>query len=156
MLDIPFSRTIGAPASGGPELSVPTAIGLEQGGETLIKPFCPPYYRDMETAVRAFIDYKYAQGRGTFRDGGAATAWKDGRSVQAGIPAYSDHAIAATIAYCTYIYERYGRFPASSGPFTNLVAFQAHHVDPDFYARHYRADALTATLRAHGADWHRS
>ena len=146
MLDIPFSRTIGAPASGGPELSVPTAIGLEQGGETL----------NMETAVRAFIDYKYAQGRGTFRDGGAATAWKDGRSVQAGIPAYSDHAIAATIAYCTYIYERYGRFPASSGPFTNLVAFQAHHVDPDFYARHYRADALTATLRAHGADWHRS
>src|SRR2546425_9297423 len=37
MLDIPFSRTIGAPASGGPELSVPTAVGLERGDETLIK-----------------------------------------------------------------------------------------------------------------------
>src|SRR2546425_217378 len=33
MLYIPFSRTIGAPASRRPELHVPTAIGLEQGGE---------------------------------------------------------------------------------------------------------------------------
>src|SRR5207247_5241394 len=61
MLEIPFSRTIGAPASGGPELSVPTALGLEQGGETLIKTFCSPYYRYMETAVLPFFYYKYTQ-----------------------------------------------------------------------------------------------
>ena len=153
MLDIPFSRTIGAPSEPDP-LSVPTPIGLERDGQTLIKPFCPPYYRDMEAAVLAFIDYKYAQGRGTFRDGGAATAWTDGRAIQSGIPKYSDKAIAATIAYCTYVYERYGRFPASSGPFTNLVAFQAHHLDGDFYARFYRPDALAATHRRHDSVWH--
>jgi len=108
----------------------------------------------MEEAVRAFIDYKYAQGTGTFRDGGAATAWADGRGIQSKIPAYSEKAIAATIAYCRYIYERYGRFPASSGPFTNLVAFQAHHLDAEFYARYYRAGALTDTHRRHAATWH--
>ena len=102
-------------------------------------------------AVLAFIDYKYGEGRGTFRDGGAATAWADGRAIQSRIPAYSDKAIAATIAYCTYVYERYGRFPASSGPFTNLVAFQAHHLDGDFYARFYRPDALAPTHRRHDA-----
>lgn len=155
MLDVPVSLTIGAGAPADPgALSVPTAIGLERDGQALIKPFCPPYYRDMEAAVRAFIDYKYAEGRGTFRDGGAATAWRDGRSVQGRIPAYSDRAVAATIAYCTYVYERYGRFPAASGPFTNLVAFQAHHLDPEFYERYYRPGVLSAAHRRHDATWH--
>ena len=86
MLDVPFSRTTGAgmPAEPG-ALMVPTPIGLERGGQTLIKPFCPPYYRDMEAAVLAFVDYKYGWG-GTFRDGGEATAWRDGRTVQADPP----------------------------------------------------------------------
>src|SRR6266498_4905421 len=43
-------------------------------------------YRSMEEAVLAYVDYKYAQGRGTFRDGGAHTAWRDGAAVQAEIP----------------------------------------------------------------------
>ena len=62
--------------------------------------------------------------------------WRDGPSVQGGIPRYSDNAFAATIAYCgEYVYERYGRFPANSGPFRTVLAHQAHRLDPDFYNR---------------------
>ena len=64
----------------------PDPVGLERDGATLIKPYCPPYYRSMEEAVLAFVDYKYAHGRGTLRDGGAATGWEDAAAVQAGIP----------------------------------------------------------------------
>jgi hypothetical protein len=156
MQEIPFSRTIGAGAvtrrllrALGKELPVPTAVGLERDGEVLIKPFCPPYYRNMEEAVLAFVDYKYAQGTGAFRDGGTATSWRDGSGIQAGIPPYSDHAVAATIAYCEYVYERYGRFPANSGPFRTVLAHQAHHLDPDFYDRFYRPGTLTETQRQH-------
>jgi hypothetical protein len=144
---VPFSRTIGA----GPalkialkllkkELPVPTAVGLERDGSVLIKPFCPPYYRTMEEAVLAYVDYKYAQGTGTFRDGGSATAWRDGAAVQAGVPRPSDQTIAATIAYCDYVYRRYGRFPASSGPFRTVLAYQAHHLDQEFYRAFYQSD----------------
>lgn len=129
------------------DVRVPTAVGLERDGQVLIKPYCPPYYRTMEEAVLAFVDYKYAQGRGTFRDGGAATGWQDGAAVQAGIPRYSDRTIAATIAYCTYVYDRYGRFPANSGPFRTVLAYQAHHLDPDFYGRFYRSEAVSAPHR---------
>ena len=156
MQDIPFSRTIGAGAvtrrllkALGKEVPIPTAVGLERNGEALIKPFCPPYYRNMEEAVLAFVDRKYAQGTGVFRDGAAATNWQDGPSVQAGIPPYSDRAIAATIDYCTYVYERYGRFPANSGPFRTVLAHQAHHLDPDFYDRFYRPGTLTNNQRQH-------
>lgn len=156
METIPFSRTIGA----GPlmkgllkafnrDVPIPTAVGLEVGGEVLIKPFCPPYHRNMEDAVLAFVDYKYAQGQGTFRDGGVATGWQDGAAVQSRIPEYPDKAIAATIAYCEYVYRRYGRFPAKSGPFRSILAHQAHHLDLDFYERFYRPDVLSETQRQH-------
>lgn len=156
MEDIPFSRTVGAGPlmkgllkAFGKDNPVPTAVGLEQSGEVLIKPFCPPYYRTMEEAVLAFVDYKYAQGRGTFRDGGATTGWRDGAAVQAEIPPYSDKAVAATIAYCEYVYRRYGRFPAKCGPFRSILAHQAHHLDLDFYEKFYRPDALSETQRQH-------
>jgi hypothetical protein len=150
MEQVPLSKVMGIPA-GPADMSIPVAVGLEHAGKALIKPFCPPYYRDMEDAVVAFVDYKYAQGKGTFRDGGAATGWKDGATVQAGIPKYNDRTIAATIAYCDYLYRRYGRFPCTTGPFRTLLAYQAHHVDPDFYDRFYRADVLTAAHRRHPA-----
>lgn len=133
------------------DLPVSTAVGLEQDGKTLIKPFCPPYYRDMEEAVLAFVDYKRTWGSGTHRDGGDATNWREGARVQAGIPNYSDAAIAATISYCEYVYNRYGRFPANSGPFRTVLAYQAHHLDPDFYDRFYHPEALTETQRRHPA-----
>jgi hypothetical protein len=156
MEEVPFSRTIEAGRvmkrlikASGKDLPVPTAVGLERNGEVLIKPFCPPYYRNMEEAVIAFVDYKHGEGSGTLRDGGAATSWRDGSSVQAGIPRYSDNAIAATIAYCEYVYERYGRFPANSGPFRTVLAHQAHHLDPDFYDRYYSSGTLTEPQRQH-------
>jgi hypothetical protein len=88
------------------------------------------------------VDYKYAKGRGALRDGGEATAWKDPVEVQAGIPAYSEQSIAATIAHCDYLYRRYGRFPPGSGPFRTVLAYQAHRLDSDFYERFYRAGSL--------------
>lgn len=149
MMPLPFSRLIGAGAAMatllrllGKDLSVPTAVGLEREGAVLLKPFCPPYYRTMEEAVLAFVDYKYAEGQGTFRDGGAATAWRDGAAVQREIPRYSDRAIAATIAYCDYLYQRYGRFPATTGPFRTVLAYQAHRLDPAFYDTFYRPGSL--------------
>jgi hypothetical protein len=103
----------------------------------------------MEEAVLAFVEYKYAQGTGTFRDGGGATGWRDGATVQAGIPRYSDTAVAATIAYCGYVHARYGRFPAYSGPFRTILAHQAHQLDLEFYDAFYRPDVLSATQQEH-------
>ena len=149
METVPQSKLLGLPPAAN-DLPMPTPVGLERDGTVLLRPFCPPYYRSIEEAVLAFVDYKYAKGTGTFRDGGSATAWKDGAAVQAGSPKYPDRAIAATVAYCDYVWRRYGRFPAC-GPFRTLIAYQAHHLDPAFYERFYRAEALTEAQRSHPA-----
>jgi hypothetical protein len=124
------------------DLPIPTAVGLECDGKVLIKPYCPPYYASMREAVLAFIATKFAPATGTFRDGGRTTAWLNPSAVQAGIPEYSNTAVEATIAYCEYVYRRYGRFPAASGPFRTVLAYQAHRLDPDFYLRHYRPESV--------------
>jgi hypothetical protein len=161
MQPLPVSRTIGAGRIGRfllratrRDVPVPTAVGLERDGRVLLKPYCPPYYRSMREAVLAFVDSKYAAGTGTLRDGGAATAWQNGAAVQAAIPRYDDVAVEATIAYCEYLYTRYGRFPATNGPFRTILAYQAHHLDETFYDGFYRPEALSPTQRQHAAAWH--
>ena len=96
----------------------------------------------MKDAVLAVVNSKFAPGTGSFRDGGEGTAFLDPQRVLAGIPEYGDRAIDATIAYCEYVFGRYGRFPAASGPLKTVLAYQAHRLDPDFYARFYRPEAL--------------
>jgi len=125
----------------GKDIPMPTAVGLEHNATTLLKPYCPPYYSSMREAVLAFVAAKFASGKGAFRDGGANSAWLDGGRVQQGIPEYPATAVEATIAYCEYVYERYGRFTAACGPFRTTLAYQAHNLDQDFYNRFYRADA---------------
>lgn len=144
-----FSRAIAASpvikfvlGISGKDIELPTAVGLERNGQVLIKPFCPPYYPTMKDAVLAFLESKFAPGKGSFRDGGATTAWLDAGSVQAGIPEYSPTAVQATIDYCEYVYSRYGRFPAACGPFRTVLAYQAHRLDRDFYARFYRPECV--------------
>jgi hypothetical protein len=133
---------------------IPHPIGLEVDGEVTIKPFCPPYYESMEEAVHAFVDSKYAKGRGVFADGSDASAWKDVPAVQAQVEKYSQANIDAVVAYCEYVHKTFGRFLGHFGPLRSLMAYQAHHVDTEFYDRFYKPGAYHDAHVDHFAQWH--
>jgi hypothetical protein len=118
--------------------SIPVPIGLENGGEVLLKPYSPPYYKNMRQAVEAYVAFKYSKENGTFRDGSNYNAWKNSKEIQAGIPDYAEETIDAVVSYLEYIYERYGRIPANYGPFKTILAQQVHKIDTDFYDRYYK------------------
>ena len=40
-----------------------------------------------------------------------------------------DANLQAAIAYCEYIYRRYGRFPAYAPPMKTVLGFQVNHLD---------------------------
>jgi hypothetical protein len=136
------------------DVPVPYAVGLERDGETLLKPFCPPYYPSMSAAVRAVVEIKFGT-NGIFRGHPAGSAWTKTSEVTGQIPALSEAAIAATAAYCEYLWDRYGRFPVYLTPYRTVLGFQACHLDAEFYDRFYRPEALAATQREdcqrHGA-----
>jgi hypothetical protein len=160
MAEMPASRYFGANvfAGGlmrlfGRDKDVPYALGLERGNEILLQPYCPPYYASMKDAVRAVVETKYGA-RGLFRGGAAHSAWREPASITAAVSEISSAAVDATIAYCEYIYGRYGRFPAYMPPFRTVLGFQACHLDNEFYNRFYRAEALSETERRHVENWH--
>jgi len=141
---VPFSKLagLGAIRGGlvglvGKDAPIPTPVGLESNSKVLLKPWCPPYYADMKTAVRAYVEYKLAKGTGTLRNP-ANGAWKDCGAIQDGIPSYSERTIEAAAEFCDYVYRRYGRFPSTTGPFRSVLAYQAHRLDGDFYEKFYR------------------
>jgi hypothetical protein len=137
----------------GKDKLLPLVLGLERGGEVLLKPFCPPYYDGMEAAVHAVVDAKFGP-RGAYREGTRDGAWQEPAAIAAGTERPSAKAIDATVAYCEYVFKNYGRFPAYSPPYKTFLGYQATHVDEDFYARFYRPEALTETQREHVARWH--
>ena len=135
------------------DMGFPFALGLSVDGTDIIQPYCPPYYKNMEEAVLAYVEFK--------KDnvvqapvGGLTGTWKAPESVQKTIPEFSDACIDATIAYCTYVYDTYGRFPSLYGPLRTTLAHQAHHLDLEFYDTMYSPGAYTETQRRHNELWH--
>src|SRR5262249_42708983 len=127
MEQMPASRYVGA----GPLVSfamnamkrnpsVPYPVGLERNGEALLKPFCPPYYGTMGEAVRAVVELKFGPG-GVFR-GTSGSAWTKHEEVTKQVPPIGEPAIAAAIAYCEYLFGRYGRFPVYMPPYRTVLA----------------------------------
>jgi hypothetical protein len=135
-------------------VTIPQAIGLEHDGVPIFKPYTPPFYPSMEAAVRAFVASKFAPGTGIFRNAPGPSPWRDPATIQGAIPEYSEANIAAVIAYCEYVLEHYGQFPASYGPIRTVMAFQAHHIDTTFYDRFYVDGSYTEAHRDHFAAWH--
>jgi hypothetical protein len=148
MIDMPASQFLGM--RGLPRLAlkilskdkpVPYPIGLEVNGETLLKPFIPPYFASMREAVEAVVDYKFGP-QGTYA---RADSWK--KSVSPSVAKVSDETIEATVAYCEYLWTRYGRFPVHMPPFRTVLGFQAGHLDLEFYEKFYRPDAVGESQR---------
>lgn len=137
----------------GRDQPLPYPLGLERDGAVLLKPYCPPYYPSMEAAVRAYVDYKFGAA-GVFRGRANTSGWQEPAAAAAQIAGPSEAAIEAAVAYCEYLYGRYGRFPAYSAPFRTVLGYQASHVEVEFYDRFYRPAALTGAQREHQARWH--
>jgi hypothetical protein len=111
----------------------------------LFEGYVPPFHPTVEAAVDAVLAERQ-------RDPGP-TPWRD-PSIAARIPGASPEAIEATKLLATYVWNRYGRFPATIDPFLMTVWYQAHHLDIDFYDRYYPREAVPEHIRSHIDDWH--
>src|ERR1043166_50838 len=101
----------------------------------------------MAEAVRAVAEIKFGPA-GIFRSPSTGSCWsKHGETIEQ-VPAVSEAAIQATISYCEYLFERYGRFPVYLTPYRTVLGFQACHLDADFYNKFYRPEALEKSQRA--------
>ncbi len=148
MGSMPASRYLGAGALASMAMKllkrnpeIPYPVGLERDGKVLLKAFCPPWFPTMAEAVRAVAELKFGPA-GLFRATGAGSAWAKHDEVTRQVQPVSEATIAATIAYCEYLWHRYGRFPVYMPPYRTVLGFQACHLDAEFYDRFYLSEAL--------------
>ena len=114
---------------------------------------CPPFHRDMDAAVDFVVAERWgAEGIFSAPDT-QLVPWKS-PDLARQVPRPSEEAIEATKTLCRYIWDTYGRFPATIDPFVTTVWYQALHLDIDFYDRFYPPEAVPAHVRSHMHDWH--
>jgi hypothetical protein len=135
----------------GFRFSEPTGAGptVPVGKDGHFEAFTPPYYADMHEAVDAFMAVKWAA-----FDDDVPKPYKEPDRVVSAVPRPHPDTVELVKAYCQYIYDTYGRFPAYLDPMYQRLTCQAQHVDPDFYELYYPPGALTGQHLEHFRRWH--
>jgi hypothetical protein len=126
----------------------PNPVGLDQYFEGL----CPPYYADMSAAVKRLVEIKFGP-NGTF-DPQRAGPFLENARVKANIERYSLEMIECTSEVAQYIYDTYGKFPATIPSIGVMAYTQAQHLDTDFYDRFYYPGAYLDSHAWHIERWH--
>lgn len=114
--------------------------------------FCPPYFPNMRTAVRAVVERKFGP-KGPFH---AETPgpWKESPAVRGSAKIHSEEFVECVGLQAQYIYDTYGKFPGTLPSTYCLMYLQAHHLDLEFYDKYYRPGSYLSTHENHQKDWH--
>ena len=121
------------------------------GLDGVLEGYCPPYYRTMNEAVDTVV------ARMSRKDPSAtspppnrpAAHMMEDAEFRDGMFEVSDEGVACAKTVCNYIYETYGRFPASVDAMHLMWFMQAHHLDLDYYAKFFRPGACGRTQEDH-------
>ena len=128
--------------------STPNPTGLEG----VFEAFCPPHHPDMAAAVEAFAARKFGPGGPYHRD--TPGAWSDSPGVRGSAQVHSPEFKACVSLQAQYLYDTFGKFPATVPSLMILNYVQAHHLDLEFYDRFFRPGAYLPTHAEHMATWH--
>jgi hypothetical protein len=134
-----------APVGAGEEIPV--------GLPGIFEGCCPPFQRDMDAAVDATVAMRWGQAGIFSAPESQQIPWRSADVARA-VPPPSEEAIECTKTLCRYIWDQYGRFPATLDPFLMTVWYQACHLDVAFYDRYYPKEALPRHVRNHMRHWH--
>jgi hypothetical protein len=147
----PFGKGLGFRFVSGKD-GLPNPVGIDGR----IEAHCPPYFDDMEAAVDSVMAMKFGPGGTLARDFEGLTPYLDWQAYVEGMQGFKDETIECVKAFCKYVYETYGRFPAYFETMTVPMWLQVHHLDVDFYDRFFPPEVVTAAQRNHMSEWHGS
>jgi hypothetical protein len=130
--------------------STPNPTGLEG----VFEAYCPPHHADMAAAVEAFAERKFGPGGPFNRD--TPGAWSDSPGVRGSAQVHDEAFKACITAQAQYLYDTFGKFPATVPSLMILNYVQAHHLDLEFYDRFFKPGAYLRTHAEHMERWHGS
>lgn len=127
---------------------LPNPTGLEG----VFEAYCPPHYRDMAAAVEAFAERKFGAGGPYNRE--TPGAWSDTPGVRGSAQVHDERFKACIATQAQYVYDTFGKFPATVSSLMILNYVQAQHLDLEFYDRFFEPGAYLRTHAEHMERWH--
>ncbi|GAA4430594.1 hypothetical protein GCM10023188_17400 [Pontibacter saemangeumensis] len=122
------------------------------GLEGVMEGFCPPHFPDMRAAVDAVCERKFGKGGPYNKE--TPGNWKDSANVRAAAQVHDERFRECVALQAQYIYDTFGKFPATVPSIFLLTYLQAHHLDLAFYDKFYRPGSYLRTHAAHMERWH--
>jgi hypothetical protein len=106
------------------------------GREGVFEAFCPPHQPDMHAAVDALTERKF--GKGGPHNAGTPGAWTESALVRSSAQMHDERFRECVAIQAQYLYDTFGKFPATIPSVMILNYLQAHHLDLDFYDQKLR------------------
>ncbi|NUM78861.1 hypothetical protein HUU40_31270, partial [candidate division KSB1 bacterium] len=116
--------------------------------------FCPPHYKDMRAAVEAFVKRKFGEG-GPF-NANTPGPYRENARVRGAGKVHSEEFKECVTTMAQYVFDKFGKFPGTVPSIFILTYLQAHHLDLEFYDKHFTAGAYLETHARHQELWHRT
>jgi hypothetical protein len=114
--------------------------------------YCPPHYPDMRAAVEAAHQRKFGPG-GPFHPD-TPGPWRNTAAVRRAAEPHSERFRACVALQAQYLYDTFGKFPATVPSIFCMTYLQAHHLDLKFYDHFYKPGAYLHTHANHMTQWH--
>jgi hypothetical protein len=127
---------------------LPNPTGLKD----IFEGYCPPHYKNMREATEAFTKRKFGDG-GVYNPN-TPGAWTDSPKVRGNAVPYTEEFKECVALQAQYIYDTYGKFPATVQSIFAFMYVQAHHLDLDFYDHYFKPGAYLTTHKEHIKRWH--
>lgn len=131
-----------------PRWALPNPTGLAG----VLEGFCPPHYPDMRAAVDALCERKFGPG-GPFHPA-TPGPWKDSPAVRASAQVHDELFRAAVAHQAQYMFDTFGKFPATVPTIFSLMYLQSHHLDLEYYDKFFLPGAYLGTHAEHLRTWH--
>jgi len=121
------------------------------GLDGIFEGHCPPHFKDMRAAVVSVVERKFGSG-GPF-NAKTPGPYKKSGGVRDSAALMSADFIDCVSVMAQYVYDKFGRFPATVPAIFNLMYLQAHQLDTGFYDEHFTTGAYLKTHAAHDRNW---
>lgn len=113
---------------------------------------CPPHFADMRAAVEAVVRRKFGPGGPFNRE--TPGPYRDNPKVRGSAKVHDEEFKECVTLMAQYTYEQFGRCPATASSVFVMMYLQAHHLDTEFYDKHFGPGAYLETHASHLQSWH--
>ncbi|WP_216628804.1 hypothetical protein [Neobacillus dielmonensis] len=128
--------------------AIPNPTGLDG----VFTSFTPPHYPTMRDAVEALVERKFGKS-GPFHPE-TPGIWKNPAKVRSSAQMHDEEFKEIITIQAQYMYDTFGKFPATIPSVYSLMYLQSHHLDLDYYDNLFEPNSYLHTHAQHLKKWH--